>query len=53
MFPCLSIFMQTGVLLVRRWHQYSQQVKKQLGENVKIVKVDVDKNPGLAQKYQG
>ncbi len=29
-----------------------QEVKKQLGEDVKIVKVNVDKNPSLAQKYQ-
>lgn len=29
-----------------------QQVKKDLGEQVKIVKVDVDKNPSLAHKYQ-
>ncbi|MGB5238990.1 MAG: thioredoxin [Flavobacteriaceae bacterium] len=29
-----------------------QQVKKQLGEDVKIVKVDVDKNSSLAHKYQ-
>lgn len=29
-----------------------KQVKDQLGEGVKIVKVDVDKNPALATKYQ-
>lgn len=29
-----------------------KQVKDELGENVKIVKIDVDKNQPLAQKYQ-
>lgn len=29
-----------------------KQVKDQLGEGVKIVKVDVDKNPALATKFQ-
>ncbi|EAQ50358.1 thioredoxin [Leeuwenhoekiella blandensis] len=29
-----------------------EDVKKDLGENVKIVKVDVDKNQALAQKFQ-
>lgn len=28
------------------------QVKKELGDNVKIVKIDVDKNQPLASKYQ-
>ena len=29
-----------------------QQVKKELGDNVTIIKVDVDKNPHAAQAYQ-
>jgi thioredoxin 1 len=29
-----------------------KDVKKELGENVKIIKIDVDKNQGLAAKYQ-
>jgi thioredoxin 1 len=29
-----------------------KQVKEELGENIKIVKIDVDKNPVLAEKYQ-
>ena len=29
-----------------------QDVKKDLGEKVKIVKIDVDKNPAIAQKFQ-
>ena len=29
-----------------------KDVKNELGEQVKIVKIDVDKNPGLANKYQ-
>ncbi|HBT09710.1 MAG TPA: thioredoxin, partial [Leeuwenhoekiella sp.] len=29
-----------------------EDVKKDLGEKVKIVKVDVDKNQALAQKFQ-
>ncbi|MAW93997.1 MULTISPECIES: thioredoxin [unclassified Leeuwenhoekiella] len=29
-----------------------QDVKEDLGEKVKIVKIDVDKNPAIAQKFQ-
>ena len=29
-----------------------KDVKAQLGEAVKIIKIDVDKNQGLAEKYQ-
>jgi len=29
-----------------------KEVKEELGENVKIVKIDVDKNQALAAKYQ-
>ncbi|MGO1750879.1 MAG: thioredoxin [Psychroflexus sp.] len=29
-----------------------KEVKEQLGDNVKIIKVDVDKNQSLAQKFQ-
>jgi thioredoxin 1 len=29
-----------------------QQVKSQLGENIRIIKIDVDKNPALAQQFQ-
>ncbi len=29
-----------------------KEVKDELGDRVKIVKVDVDKNPSLARKYQ-
>lgn len=29
-----------------------QQVKKELGDDVTIIKVDVDKNPQAAQSYQ-
>jgi thioredoxin 1 len=29
-----------------------QQVKQELGENVTIIKVDVDRNPQAAQAYQ-
>ena len=29
-----------------------KQVKNQLGDNIKIVKLDVDKNQNLAKKYQ-
>ncbi|MEL6918830.1 MAG: thioredoxin [Bacteroidota bacterium] len=29
-----------------------QQVKDELGDTIKIVKVDVDKNPKLAKKYR-
>ncbi len=28
------------------------EVKKQLGDTVKVIKVDVDKNAGLANKFQ-
>ncbi|MEL6810322.1 MAG: thioredoxin [Bacteroidota bacterium] len=29
-----------------------KEVKDDLGDSVKIVKIDVDKNPGLAEKFQ-
>ena len=29
-----------------------KEVKNELGENIKVVKVDVDKNPSLASKFQ-
>jgi|SRR5690554_4752550 len=29
-----------------------KEVKEELGENLKIIKIDVDKNPVLAGKYQ-
>ncbi|WP_163709801.1 thioredoxin [Mangrovibacterium lignilyticum] len=29
-----------------------EQVKSQLGENIRILKIDVDKNPALAQQFQ-
>lgn len=29
-----------------------KQVKDELGEAIKIVKIDVDKNPSIASKYQ-
>ena len=29
-----------------------QEVKKELGEAIKIIKIDVDKNPTVAKKYQ-
>lgn len=29
-----------------------QDVKSKVGENVKIIKIDVDKNPQVAQKFQ-
>ncbi|RLD35207.1 MAG: thioredoxin [Bacteroidetes bacterium] len=29
-----------------------KDVKKQLGERIRILKVDVDRNPAIAQKYQ-
>ena len=28
-----------------------KQVKKQLGDRIRILKVDVDKNPSIARKY--
>lgn len=28
-----------------------QQVKKQMGDSVSVVKIDVDRNPAIAQRY--
>ena len=29
-----------------------KQVKEELGDNIKIIKIDVDKNQSIASKYQ-
>jgi len=29
-----------------------KEVKKQLGDKIRILKIDVDKNPSIAQKHQ-
>lgn len=29
-----------------------QQLKSELGESIRIIKIDVDKNPAIAQHYQ-
>jgi len=29
-----------------------KDVKKQLGDRIRILKIDVDRNPAIAQKYQ-
>lgn len=29
-----------------------KDVKRQLGDNIRILKIDVDKNPAIAQKHQ-
>ena len=29
-----------------------KEVKKQLGDSIRILKIDVDRNPAIAQKYQ-
>jgi len=29
-----------------------KEVKKQLGNKIRVLKIDVDKNPSIAQKYQ-
>jgi thioredoxin 1 len=49
--PFLLIFSQIGVVLVKL-APILKEVKSELGDGIKIIKIDVDKNEKLAAKYQ-
>jgi len=48
----LLIFLQIGVVLVKCLLLFLKEVKSELGDHIKIIKIDVDKNEKLAAKYQ-
>lgn len=50
--PVLVDFMATWCAPCRTMAPILKQAKDELGDGITIIKVDVDKNPHLAQNYQ-
>lgn len=49
---CWSIFLQNGVGPCKMLAPILLNVKEELSDSIKIVKIDVDKNQTLANQYQ-